>query len=458
MKTTVFDNICSIIRETFDSGDISITAGTVANDIPGWDSLSHAILLMTIENFFNVKIDNHGGFINVGDLAQRVSLQLWQNDANNNAASSTNSFSGITNLGQNDIEVSELLCNKDVTIKHNSLNYACRMRTVDDAKYLSVQLHGDRSGKNLPLFARWNYGNVLGAHVLSITDPTLYLSENLDLGWYIGTKEQNATEGIVEIALRCAKAVGIPCNKIIFSGSSGGGFAAIQAAAMMPEGKAIAINPQTDITKHLIRGYLENISGCKSIEEGKLLYGCRWNAIEALESAISAGRSPKILYVQNINDTSHFTNHFMPFAKNFTLPTAEGDSVNDNFMAIIYAGPSGHVAESSAEIRRINESGIPFLLGIRVVSDNPLPSTKVYLTNNELMAVVEGAIGNKADCEYACYLYHNNSVIEQVWYQAGNTFNFTLKKDGPYKCRGYIRNKNGDKYGIDSLPVTFKSD
>jgi acyl carrier protein len=45
-----------IIRETVLSGPVAITRDTRAADVRGWDSLSHTIVLMNLEDRFGVRM------------------------------------------------------------------------------------------------------------------------------------------------------------------------------------------------------------------------------------------------------------------------------------------------------------------------------------------------------------------------------------------------------------------
>ncbi len=46
----------AIIAETFDVPAGSITDDAVADDIDGWDSLSHTVLMIRLQNAFGIRI------------------------------------------------------------------------------------------------------------------------------------------------------------------------------------------------------------------------------------------------------------------------------------------------------------------------------------------------------------------------------------------------------------------
>lgn len=59
-----------IFCQVFDDDDIKIVPETTANDIDGWDSLSHVNLIVAIETKFNIRFTQKEllTFKNVGDL------------------------------------------------------------------------------------------------------------------------------------------------------------------------------------------------------------------------------------------------------------------------------------------------------------------------------------------------------------------------------------------------------
>lgn len=353
------------------------------------------------------------------------------------------------------------LLTKDVDIPYGRFNYPCRLKLNTEAQYLSVQLHGavrSRSETVLPVFSRWNWGKILGAHVLSICDPTIYLDDNLSIGWYLGNKEESAMHGVVAIAQRCAAIIGIAPERIVFSGSSGGGFAALQAAALIKNGKAIAINAQTDLlqyTKTLVQSYVNVATEFSTIEEARNAFGNRWNAIESLQSACNSGGTPKIVIVQNKND-GHYRRHYIPFAKFFDLHQQDEQSINGNFMSILYDGPHGHVPEPSEVVKRINNEGVPFLLGETVAPIVPDLFTKITLEAGKIQAKIQT---NADNYEFACYLRKDGATVEKQFYSSKNTFSFNIFGPGKYSCMGFIRDKVGEVFtGISTIIHVTEAD
>jgi acyl carrier protein len=72
------DTLNQIFREVFDDSDISISPDMTANDIDGWDSLSHVNLIVAIETGFNIRFSQKDllTFKNVGDLLSCIHNKL----------------------------------------------------------------------------------------------------------------------------------------------------------------------------------------------------------------------------------------------------------------------------------------------------------------------------------------------------------------------------------------------
>ncbi len=75
---TTMDTLTEVFRRVFADPEINLTPDTTANDVDGWDSMSHVNLIMAVENRFNIRFNQKEimGFRNVGDLARCVDSKL----------------------------------------------------------------------------------------------------------------------------------------------------------------------------------------------------------------------------------------------------------------------------------------------------------------------------------------------------------------------------------------------
>jgi acyl carrier protein len=72
------DVLTQVFRQVFDDPGITLAPETTADDVEGWDSLSHINLIMAVENQFNIRFNQKEviGFKNVGDLARCVEKKI----------------------------------------------------------------------------------------------------------------------------------------------------------------------------------------------------------------------------------------------------------------------------------------------------------------------------------------------------------------------------------------------
>ena len=71
----VFEVVRDIIHVRFGAPKGTITRGTVASDVPGWDSVNHAALLMELESLLGseLPVERLFGVDNLGQLCDEIS-------------------------------------------------------------------------------------------------------------------------------------------------------------------------------------------------------------------------------------------------------------------------------------------------------------------------------------------------------------------------------------------------
>lgn len=72
------EEIKSILRTVFVDPTLAVDRQTTAADVPGWDSLSHVRLLMTIERQLKIRFAplEADRLKNVGDLVDLIDLKI----------------------------------------------------------------------------------------------------------------------------------------------------------------------------------------------------------------------------------------------------------------------------------------------------------------------------------------------------------------------------------------------
>jgi acyl carrier protein len=77
---TTLQTLTEVFHEIFENDAITLTPQTTANDVEGWDSLSHSILISAVELKFKIKFSTREilRLKNVGELMQLIDSKLIQ--------------------------------------------------------------------------------------------------------------------------------------------------------------------------------------------------------------------------------------------------------------------------------------------------------------------------------------------------------------------------------------------
>jgi acyl carrier protein len=77
-REQVLRRVAGLASETFGCSPESIREDTVADDVTGWDSMSHAIFIMSVEEAFSLEFDVSVvfAFDNVADLVTAIEEKL----------------------------------------------------------------------------------------------------------------------------------------------------------------------------------------------------------------------------------------------------------------------------------------------------------------------------------------------------------------------------------------------
>ena len=74
----IYGQLNDIFRDVFDDDTIQLTPETTAADIPGWDSVAHVDLIVSIETRMKIKFKTSelGSLHNVGQLVGAIEYKL----------------------------------------------------------------------------------------------------------------------------------------------------------------------------------------------------------------------------------------------------------------------------------------------------------------------------------------------------------------------------------------------
>ena len=237
-----------------------------------------------------------------------------------------------------------------------------------DQAGLFVLLSGEapNGGAPRPHFERRAWGEMLPGSVLWISDPALDLSDDMSLGWYVGTREKDYSLEMAKLVDKIAADLRLTRSEIVFYAGSGGGFAALMCARHLPGATCIVINPEIVLAKHADEEHLEKLaqyfSGQADFERIANEHPERVSILAAFPSADSL---PPTVYVQNRHDTHHFDEHYALFCQRYSVPPEGGISANGQVLSLLFEHGSGHVREPRPMVRPLLEQALVFFRRFR---------------------------------------------------------------------------------------------
>lgn len=74
MSTDIEARVNRVFQAVFDAPDLTVGSETTANDVEGWDSLTHIDLIVAVEKEFKIRFRTAevNGMKNVGDLVRLI--------------------------------------------------------------------------------------------------------------------------------------------------------------------------------------------------------------------------------------------------------------------------------------------------------------------------------------------------------------------------------------------------
>lgn len=190
------------------------------------------------------------------------------------------------------------------------LHYAIteRKKPASLLVFMPSALDALRPDRGRPHFARWSWANHFPkTTVISIADPALAASPSLDAAWYIH-HEYDFVALIAEFISEYAQSNSIPFEKILFYGTSLGGFGALACASLIPGSRASAEVPQIDVGNWLSDKAQQQESIECHLLQGRTLNELRTDFPERLNLKhrfLAAGRVPDFLIHSNPGDQSY---------------------------------------------------------------------------------------------------------------------------------------------------------
>lgn len=276
-------------------------------------------------------------------------------------------------------KISKLSLNSDLTFEDGIYQYSSGNVKIDllfsgmssfkAHKGILVCFSGavtKREKKSAPFFSGLNISEKLDVPIISISDPSLELSNELNLAWYTGNS--NIKNLPIVIAEILDKVSNILNTRLIIFGGSGGGYATLAVISQMENEVFGAVwNSQTSISKynqHAVINYIK-----ESFPEHDIRSDDLYSTLE--EIGIMHDLTPlyeknkknnyKILFLQNTGDKFHLENHTKPFMKSIGF-TENNEKVytskNEKICFWINYWGDGHITPGMDKIFKTLNSAI----------------------------------------------------------------------------------------------------
>jgi pimeloyl-ACP methyl ester carboxylesterase len=177
---------------------------------------------------------------------------------------------------------------------------------------LLVLFHGAVKPDRRHLVTEFNtprLAKLVDANVVAVTDPSLERSPTLTAAWYTGHEGFPAQRLLAKLFKQIQDRLKI--TRSVYVGGSAGGFAALYYSWVSPGSVAVAVNPQTSLSRHRTAHQLNYRTACwPSLTSDALLS----TVIHEDLSHLYRKRVPNaVVYLQNSMDPFHLRNHLAPF-------------------------------------------------------------------------------------------------------------------------------------------------
>ncbi|WP_130860473.1 hypothetical protein [Gracilibacillus phocaeensis] len=156
-----------------------------------------------------------------------------------------------------------------------------------------------------PIFNRLSWCDYFDETCIYYNDPTLYLSEELTIGWGYGTNKKHYIEEIADILEILYKRINVHPKHVLYFGSSAGGFQSLMLGSKL-KGLVVVNNPQTIIGNYYVSS-VRNLLNC-----------LRGDSLDPERSVVTNyfeknNYVPAIMYIQNMASEHDMVAHFTPF-------------------------------------------------------------------------------------------------------------------------------------------------
>ncbi|MDV2860353.1 hypothetical protein R0I52_06475 [Psychrobacter sp. CAM01] len=162
-----------------------------------------------------------------------------------------------------------------------------------------------RSKVDLPLFFRWSWATELPYSVIVLNDPTLYIDDTLNGGWFVGTETEDYAQIQADMISKIVQWFKLD-NKVTFFGVSAGGFSSLMLATCYGENaQAIIDIPQIDLQTYYKQNEVLNLFRSAFGVNNTAVPADIQYRVDVTKRFEKYGFIPNIKYLYNVQDKAH---------------------------------------------------------------------------------------------------------------------------------------------------------
>ncbi|MBL0511286.1 hypothetical protein [Aeromonas media] len=254
-------------------------------------------------------------------------------------------YSEFTYDSIDSIEIHDVSAIYHINIDGYYLSLFFNPKITSEKLYVLSPGYLERKKFQHPYFQRMSWLDSINASGIIITDPTLSIHHDIGIAWFQGTKSKFAIPLIVKVIEKFRNHLKVIRKKVLFYGSSAGGFASLMMSCLMKGSCCVVNNPQTNVLNFRENIATKMIERCYPDTTNNEIHNFYILRLSAERYFIANENIPKCLYVQNISDVEHYNNHFIPFisglGQQFTKKNIR-DAFDNIIVKLYKSESSGH--------------------------------------------------------------------------------------------------------------------